>query len=381
MPGLRRFFEAITEDLFSFNLTLIPFGLLIGMAERDIGGVLMLLLFIPLLLYYYFLRVKIKKLSLFLFLSWLPCVIGLFMPHPIIHTFFIGFLASRNVRRRTSAEAVLCISFELLCFPLTFLAAVYIVSPFIDMTFIRPFIYGQATALLLLALIYTHLKGINNELELDYASALGSTKAVTAFANKALAVYIAGFLAVLLLFRFVPFGYLAVFIGRFIIKLLRLLFANISSDTDDVIATPIQGNEEVPMDLALEEAPMWMQIIEQILIYAINLFALSLIVLFIAFFCLRLYRGFYRKRDERLYYNDRISEIKPLKRQKGNIFFKPLPKDSIRRKYYKKLNRHFKKHRFNRADTPLEIQEKLRDKENLSKLTPLYESTRYNKKD
>lgn len=378
MPEMRKFFECITEDLFNFNILLIPFAFLMGAMSGRLYEPLTLLLFIPLLLYFYFLRIKIKKLSVFLFLTWITCLIGLLTSHKILYTAFIAFLCSHSVRQRTSESAKLRISFELLCFPLVFLAAFYIFADYLRIPQMRGFIYCQALAVFILSILYVHLKGINNELELASATSLQSTKVITAFAGKYLFVYIAGFMIVLLLFRFVPFGRLAVLIGHYIVTALRFLISLIPSHPDNTIGTPLSAPVQEPADLTVDELPRWLEIIEQILIYTVNIIVLIIILIFIALFFLRLYRGFYSHKEAKIIYKDGSSRVTVLERTPKRRFAAKI-ENPVRRKYYRCVNKYFKKHKLSKADTPEEIRIKLSGKENLDNLTVIYEQARYDK--
>ena len=380
MPRLRKFFQAMAEDLFNFNILTIPFAFILGVSEGSMGYALTPLLFLPLTVYMYFLRLKIKKFTLFLFLTWLPVVIGLLTPHRVIYTAFIAFLCSYSVRKRTNGEFTLTMSFEGLCFPLAILAAAYIFSDYLNVSLLRPVFYFQAMAVMLLAIIYTHLKGINSELELTSCNCLQPTKVITAFANKYLFTYLILFVAVLLLFRYVPFGKGAIFILHCIVYLLRWIFSSFGDAHDDTPSgTALSGSGQDKIMLDGEPLPRWMQIIEQILVYTVNIIILLIILAFIVLFFIKLYRGFYSKRHVTLIYKDEVSEITSIPREKGYRLLGNRIANPIRRKYFKKVNKYFKKHILKTSLTPKEIEAKLKDKENLKELTALYEKERYSK--
>ncbi|MBQ9518662.1 MAG: hypothetical protein IJR59_02070, partial [Firmicutes bacterium] len=225
MPRIRKFFEAMAEDLFYFNLLMIPFTVFLCAFTGRIQDTLMLLCFLPVLVYHYILRISIAKLTPFLFLTWLPCIIGLFTGHYIVYTAFIAMLCSRSVRRRTLEESRLRLNFETLCFPLVFLSALHIASDYLRVPQVRSLFHAQAIAVLLLAIIYAHLSGINGELELSSANSLQSTKTITNFASKYMLVYIAAFFAVLALFKYVPFGQAALAVIVAILRVLKWFFS------------------------------------------------------------------------------------------------------------------------------------------------------------
>lgn len=377
MPKLREFFQAMSEDLFNFNILTIPFAFILGIAEGTLKCAITPLLFLPLLPYMYFLRLKAKNFALFLFLTWLPVVIGLLTPHKFIYTVFIGFLCSYSVRRRTKEDFSLTISFEGLCFPLTLLAAVYIFSDYLNVTYLKPVFYFQAMAIMLLAIIYTHLKGINRELELASANSLQSTKTITSFANKYLFIYIALFVVVFLLFRYVPFGRAAIFIGQGLVYIIRWLLAHIgeSSDTPPALTEHYDVPNEIMSDG--EPIPEWLQMLEEMLIYTVNIIFLLALLAFVVFFFLKLYRSFHSKRSSDLVYMDKFSEVTALKKEKSLRLTKNKISNPIRRKYFKRVNRFFKKGILKPSLTPMEIEKVLINKENLSEITPLYEKERY----
>ena len=377
MPRLRRFFEIITEDLFNFNLLLLPFGLFAGMLSGNIYLSLTLLAFILLLPYFYTLRLLVKNVWLFLPLAWLPCPLCLLTPHPMLYTVFAAFMCSYCVRRRTLMQSKLRISFEGLCFPLTFIAVIYAAAGYLRIPFMRPFIYTQAVMLLVLAMLYTHLSGINSELELASASSLQATRFITGFANKYLFVYVTGFFAVLMLFRLVPFGKAAVFIGHFIVLLLRYLFSLMSFKQGEPIGTPLTAPKQEQVDMSIDELPFWANIIEQILIYTVNILMLLVVIAFIVFFFLRLYRGFYSHKTGKLMYNDEVSQLKTEKKRRSSHRAASI-KDPTRKQYYKRVNKYFKKRMLSLSDTPEEIKHKLSGKENLDTLTQAYKNARYN---
>lgn len=378
MPHMRKFFESFTEDLFQFNILLIPFGFLMGVQSGRLLEPISLMLFLPLLLYFYFLRKRVKRLSVFLLATWLTCLIGIFTPHKIFYTAFIAFLCAQSVRKRTNAEAKLNISFELLCFPLVFLAVLYTASGYLNAAHMRPFIYGQATAIFMLALLYTHLKGINAELELASASSLQSTRVITGFANKFLAFYAVGFFIVLVLFRYMPFGSLFLLFGRMIRAGLRFLFSLISDDGMDKVPLPEPAaSDNALMDIPPDEAPLWLRFIERAMIYVVNILFLLAIIAFVVMFFLHMYRGFYSRRGKKLYYRDQTSEVKTLKRPKRRRMHGIGTDNAVRRKYYRRVNKYFKRKQLMTSDTPEEIKYKLRDRERLDELTPLYEKARY----
>jgi hypothetical protein len=351
----------------------------------SVQGPLSLLLFLPVLPYHYFLRLKIKRLTPFLVLTWLAVAVAVATPHPIVYGIFVALLCSGSVRRRTNEEARLRLSFELLCFPLFFLAAVYIAADFLGVPQLREFSYYQAVAVFVLAILYSHLKGINAELELALKSfkdnkskaALQSTGVITGVTNRFVLAYVFGFLFVLLLFRHVPFGNLAAYVGHFVVAVLRFIFSLLKVDDSGAVGVPLEGVKQEAIDTSIDAAPHWLTVIEQIMIYAVNIIVLLVILLMLAFFLLRLYRGFYRKKDGGLDYVYGKSEVRSIKRTEKGLFRPSEPKHPIRKKYYRRLNRYFKRGKLSKADTPEEIELKLAQKEDLSDLTKQYNNVRY----
>ena len=379
MPRVRKFSETMAEDLIYYDLLMIPFSFVLGAMSGGLKHPLMLLCFIPLLPYLYFLRLRVKKLSHFLLATWATLIIGLFTPHRVVFTVFIAFMCSYSVRRRTYYESKHRVSFESLAFPLIFLAVLYVAADYLGIPQLREFMYCQAVALVLLSIIYTHLSGVNAELELASSSSLQPTRVITRFTNAAIAVYLIGFLVVLLLFRFVPFGRIAIAFASLIVVILRFLFSLIGeSDGSAYGSTTVDGNNAgfVPEG---GDLPLWFEIIEQIMIYTVNIFALVLIIVFIIWFCLRIYRGFYRSHGEGLIYMDEVSRVTAIGKAAKQQNKTKRIRNPIRRRYFKRVNKYFKKHTLSRAYTPEEIQERLKATDDLSDITPEYERERYNK--
>ena len=376
MPRIRKFFEAMAEDCFYYNLLMIPFTVFLCAFTGKIDSSLMLLCFLPILVYHYILRISVTKLSVFLFLTWLPCIIGPFTGHYIVYTVFIAMLCSRCVRRRTLEESRLKLSFEALCFPLIFLSALHIGADYLRVPQVRTFFHAQAAAVLLLALIYAHLSGINSELELSSSNSLQSTKTITNFAAKYMLVYIIGFFVVLALFKHVPFGRAALWIIVAILNLFKWilsLFKGIAGSMDGDTLYVQQEPEEVPIP---EPAPAWANFLEKLLIYSLNIFLLIFAVIFIVLFFLKLYYGFYRKNKTKLIYMDEISNVTPAKKRRKSRGVKDIS-DPIRRKFYKTAAKYFKKQRLKPSDTPYEMQKKIKERADVSELTKMYEKIRY----
>ena len=377
MPGIRKFCETMAEDLIYFNLLIIPFSFILGAMTGDLKHPLMLLCFIPLLPYLYFLRVNMKKLSHFLFFTWITVIIGLFTPHRVVFTVFIAFMCSYSVRRRTYYESKLRVSFESLAFPLILLAVLYIASDYLGIPQLRELMYCQAVALVLLSIVYTHLTGVNSELELASASSLQPTRVITRFTNAAITVYLVAFLAVLLLFRFVPFGKIALAMGAVIVRILHFLFSLIGETDSSAYGSTATGGDTGAFVPDGEGLPLWLEIVEQIMIYTVNIFALVLIIVFIIWFCLRIYRGFYRNRAGSLIYADETSRITAIGKVAGHKYSSKKIRNPIRRRYFKRVNKYFKKNFLSRAYTPEEIEINLKLTEDLRDITPEYEKERY----
>ena len=376
MPNLRKFFESMAEEGFYFNILAIPFATLLCVFDTSIKAPLFLLLFLFLLPYHYFLRAYERKLSFFLFLTWLPCILGLFTAHPIVYTLFAAMLCSRSVRRRTNEESRLKLNFETLCFPLVILAALHIGSVYLRVPQIKNFYHGQAIAVFLLAIVYAHLSGINRELELSSAATLQSTNVIANFAAKYVIVYIIGFFIVLALFKDVPFGNIILAISGFLLKIIASflsLFKGLGNVTD---GSAFRGNSQPDIIPDDTPPPVWATVLEKILIYGFNIFFLALIVLFVVFFCLRLYYGFYRKNRASAFHLDEVSSITPVKPVKKKKGIKEIS-DPIRRKFYKTVFKYVKKNKLSAADTPCEMKEKLKDRIEMTELTQKYEEVRY----
>ncbi len=376
MPRVRKFFEAMAEDCFYFNLLMIPFTVLLCAATGKIEDTLMLLCFLPVLVYHYFVRLTAPKLRIFLVLTWLPCIIGLFTGHYIIYTAFIAMLCSRSVRRRTLEESRLRLNFETLCFPLVFLAALHICADYLRVPQVRTLFHIQAVAVLLLAILYAHLSGINGELELSSSNYLQSTKTITGFATKYIFIYILGFFLVLSLFKHLPFGKAALGIIIVILHILKAFFSLFKGtpNTMDGDALYVETRPEVTP--TPEPAPAWANVLEKVFIYSFNIVMLILIIIFIIWFFLRMYYGFYRKNKTRMIYLDEVSNVAPEKKQRKKRGLKDIT-DPVRRNFYKTVIKYIKNKRLKPSDTPDEMCRKLEDRTDISELTKQYENVRY----
>jgi hypothetical protein len=374
----------MAEDIFHFNILLIPFAFISGVVWQSIYGPLSLLLLLPLIPLHYLLRICVDKLSLFLLLVWITMIFSLSALFILgfkgaIYVGFSAFMCSYCVRRRTSAESKLTINFEGLCFPLVLMAAEYLVATRLSIGFMREFIYYQSAFLLINALVYVHISGINSELELASSESFQSTKFIAGFASKFLLVYIAGLCVILFLFRYVPFGYLTKAIGDGIIAALRYLFSLIPKTAETSTQTAATGGgKDGLMALSDHTVPKWLEILEQIMVYTVNILVLAVILVLIVLFFLKLYRGFYGMNSHNINHFDGQSKVKQLKHTSStHSLFKLRITDPIRRKYYKRVNKHIKKQRVKAAHTPHEMEALLKPVDDLSDITTAYEQARY----
>lgn len=378
MPKPRQFFEAMVEDLFYFNILVTPFAFVLAALTGGINAPLGMLLFLPVLVYHYAVRTFVPKFLPFLILTWIVCTAALLTHNYVMNMIFIAILCSRSVRRRTNEGTKLRITFETLAFPLIMLAVLYSAADYLGIPQMRIFFHFQAVAVFLLSLIYTHLRGINSELELASSNSLQSTKEITGFVNKYLAVYIIGFFIVLALFRFVPFGNAMAFVGGIAAYMIRYILGFIKLGGYQKMGIPIDGtgDEFIPYDMDVPPAPAWLRLIENIAMCIVNIAVLALLVLSVVFIFLRMYYGFYKKREIKitnLIGTSEISAIPPVKEKKKHVHIT----DPTRRRFYKRMNKYFKKNILKSSDTPLEMRERIKDKENISDLAELYENVRY----
>ena len=372
----RQIFELLAEDLFYFNNILIPFAFVLALFTNTLRQPLILLLLLAVLPYHLFLRFFVPKFMPFLVLTWLSCGAALLMPHPVLSFLFIALLCSHTVKMRTNTEDRLTITFERLCFPLIFLTVLYFSAEYLHIGFMCGFFHAQAMCVLLLAMLYIHLSGINRELEFASANSLQSTKQITGFVNKYLAVYFIGFFIVLGCFHLMPFGRIAAVLGRAITTVIRFIISLFTLKKGDIeFANKYMAPEE-QIDLDVPPMPLWMQKLEMMSVYVVNIIVLMFLILLAVLFFLRLYHGFYRTKNTRLHFLDETSEVtalRPAPRKRKN----KVPNDPTRKKFYKKVNKHFKKHRLLFSDTPAEIKTKLEGKEDISELVAPYEKARY----
>lgn len=372
----RQIFELLAEDLFYFNNLLIPFAFTLALFTNSLRQPLILLCLLAVLPYHLFLRMFVPRLMPFLVLTWLSCAFALLMPHPVMSFIFIVFLCSHSVKMRTNTEDRLTLTFEKLCFPLIFLTVLYFSSDYLRIPYMRPFFHIQAMSVLLLAMLYTHLSGINRELEFASANSLQSTKQITGFVNKYLAVYFVGFFILLGCFHLLPFGKLAGMLGSTVTAIIRFIVSLFTLAKNDIQITGDYIPPESQIELEVPPMPVWMQVLEMMSVYIVNIIVLIFLLLLVVLFFLRLYHGFYRYKTTKLRFADETSEVTALqpthRKRKSRI-----PSDPIRKKFYKKVNKHFKKHRLLFSDTPSEIKTKLEGREKLEDLIEPYEKARY----
>ncbi len=378
MPKPRQFFEAFTEDMFYFNLLTMPFAFVLAVMSGGISTPLKIFLFLPIILYHYFIRIFVRKFTPFLFLTWAACLVGTITKNYIVNTVFIVFLCSHSVRIRTNEGAKLRITFETLAFPLIFLTVLYIAADYFGIPEMRFFFYCQAIAIFILSILYTHLCGINRELEFTAKDSLQPTGEITNFVNKYLSVYILGFFVVLALFRYVPFGKIAAAAGRLAVRIIRSLLG--SADKDEYYKMGLDGYgtgaETIPFDTEIPKLPLWLRILETAAVYIVNIAVLLLLVILVVMFFLRLYYGFYGRKERKITYLNGTSEVTALppqkkKSKKINI------SDPIRRKFYKKVKKYLAGNIVSSADTPFEMRDKLKDREDMTLLAEQYEDVRY----
>ncbi|MBQ9604500.1 MAG: hypothetical protein IJR45_03705, partial [Firmicutes bacterium] len=252
----------------------------------------------------------------------------------------------------------------------------YFAAAYLRIPYMRPFFHAQAMSVLLLAMLYTHLSGINRELEFASANSLQSTKQITGFVNKYLAVYSVGFFILLACFHLLPFGRLAAMLGRMTVTVLRFFMSLFTLKKDEFEFTGSYMAPQKQIDLEAPPMPVWMQTLEMMSVYIVNIIVLIFLLLLLVLFFLRLYHGFYGYKNASLRFADETSEVTPLQpaRRKRK---KRTPSDPIRKKFYKKVNKHFKKHRLLFSDTPSEIKTKLEGRENLEDIIGPYEKVRY----
>ncbi|HAG04355.1 MAG TPA: hypothetical protein DCG28_02840 [Lachnospiraceae bacterium] len=376
IKDIRSFTEELTEDLFHYNIALLPIAFLLTAITKNINSSLLLLVYLPVLPFFYFLRKKIKVFSLFLLLTWSTCLLGLFFPLWPLYSAFIGLLCIHSIRKRTTGSS-LVINFEALCFPMAFFVAIYAFADYLRISALKNFIYIQSIMIFVIAIIYIYLKSVNSELELDYSIPLQSTRKIKSFSNKYLLVYIVGFFAVTLLFRFIPFGNAIIFIITWLIKAVMFIMSLLSGTPreEEVDNTDYLFDHSAQIG---DNLPYWAELLEMFFIYAVNILAILIIFAGFVFAILRLRKLFYEKKHAE-YADDLYADTKTthLSRKKVRLFKINTLKDPIRKKYFKRVNKYFKKNYLSVSDTPKDIEEKLAEYDDLSDITELYEKRRY----
>lgn len=380
---VRKVSERLLEELFKFNIVAMPFEYIMAVvSDCDMGRVLSLWCFWPLILYHYFLRHKVKKMTPFLIFTFVTVVLCLFipatLPQRVVYGIFTGLFAVHSFRKRTGQSEVLFINAEVIAYSIAFDCFFYVLASRLENINVREIYFYRAILIFVFAIIYTHLQNLNVELELDEPETLRPIKNIKAFTNKMLFMYVFVFFAVCLGFRFLPFGDIIIYcvkaVGSFIgffITLFSLIFAK----KNVVDETAVQDMQPAVMEVS--KAPSWVDVLEQLLVYAVNIAAVLIILFSLVWFFIRMYRAFYSYRHKSdVIYTDSVSKITIVKTKK-KIRASTYIKDPLRRKYYNLLKKYYKKGRFQRSDTPEEIEKKISENEDIKKITPEYRKIRY----
>ncbi len=379
MNKIRLLTEHIIKELYFFNLLLLPFSLVLCALTSDIKHALLLLLLLPVMGVHYFFRHHIKSFLPFVIVTWLTCIIGFFFDYKLVYLLFLAAMSARSVKLRTSPSVPMTVTFESVCFPMALIAVMYAYAKFMGNEGFQEMLFIQANILLVLAMLYSHIRSLNIETELDNSETLQPIERIHGFTNKVLVAYVLCFLFTGLVFRYVPFGEVLLFILRMIFSAIGFIISLISSAGGDSYSEPT-GSSALPEAGAVEtqELPYWLKLIEQFFIYFANILVVLIILAGIAYFFIMIYRGFYAHRHKAAApdrgYVSKVTDIRHERRQK-----KPTakPKDPIRRAYFNRVNKYFGKGLLRGSYTPLEIKKRLEGKENLEELTAKYEDVRY----
>lgn len=239
--------------------------------------------------------------------------------------------------------------------------------------------YIEAILLIAITMVYKHLKSINFELEIATAGSVQPVSEILKFNNMVI-IMLTGIMSIVLgVFRFNIIGDILKAIGRGIAWILSLILGGIEPGEEIIkesIYSPSIGNSVILGEI--EKSGGIRDIIEKILIYAVNIGIIAIILIVIATIILKYYRGF--KKNDRVLVEREFIKPQIIKEKSIRSLFNILNVENrIRRKFYNRVNKYFKRGELKLSDTPIEMADKLSDKEKLTELIEDYEAVRYGK--
>lgn len=299
----------------------------------------------------------------------------------IVYKAMCFFILIASFKSRINKNKNVNIGFETMTALFVFGIGLYFLTYFTENEFMKSFIVGETVTAAVIALIYTHLKGINLETELTTAESFQSINEIIAFNNKALLCYIGTFIVVI--WAVLSGGTEKVFsyIYNILIYIIRLLVnRDISQQIPNDYKLDVRYGERPAFQIDPGETPKWALILEEILIYTAEILIVAGIVAIIFITALNIYRRFHKNTE-----SSDITEFVTAHSIRENIKKEKSPfvriKDKTRRKFYYTVKRYYKQCHIRPNDTTYDIQEKISPKRDISSLVEEYRPVRYNKRE
>ena len=389
---MKRSTYLITELLKIFLLFSIPGAIICfvnAAVEHDLRAAVPLLPLwvIPLLLI--FVRQYVKNFFLFA-LCHLVWIGYLFLPLELIPRLLAGAylilaIAYSYVRKYTGRGEAL--SMGTLFVGCGTLIVLYFLAGFLDIQAIRPYLVGLAVAQILIFFVSLHILNVNETLSNVGDMMSQPAQKLRRFNGKIAAIFLVIATAVMLLAVVLRLDVVFTWLGSGALALLRFLlsFLGRGEETGEISedfqleVNPSQADTEAA--IGGEPFILWV-ILEKIVIVA---FCVGIIV-GIVYLLYRFYKAFNKNSIQKLATEEFtessafVEKEKRSPRPKGRVrdALQMTPDKRIRRLYFHKISRYMKKgDRIKPANTPVEIEQALREQENLQALTRVYQKARY----
>lgn len=389
---MKRATYLVTELLKIFLLFSIPGSTICfvnAAVEHDLAAAIPLLplWLIPLLLI--FVRQYVRNFFLFA-LCHLIWIGYLFLPLELIPRLLAGAyliltIAYSYVRKYTGrGEELSTGNLFVACGTLIVL---YFLAGFLEIQAIRPYLVGLAVAQILIFLVSLHILNVNETLFNVGDMMSQPAEKLRQFNGKIAAMYLVIVAAIMLLAVVLRLDVVFTWIGKGALALLRVLLSllNRGEETGEISeefkleVDTSQGDTAQP---AVGEPFILWVILEKILLIAVFVG----IIVGIVYLLYRFYKAFNKNSVQELATEEFtessafVEKEKRSPRPKGRLWdaLQMTPEKKIRRLYFHKISRFMKKgDRIKPANTPVEIEQALRDQENLQALTRVYQKARY----
>lgn len=372
----RKLLEELLYDLFNFIILYSFFSfILVASSKRVEYGILAMLAYIAYLAMFV-IRKKVNNFYLFIALN--MAVIALALISDIgrrTFLFFNIFIFIYSVKRRINYKSQYINMGNLFIF-LGCLFLLYIGADYFEVEYMRAFYFIEAILAILIVMVHKNVLSVNNELEVATAGSIQPVNELIKFNNKVLLIYTAVAIFVMASFKMKFFVSFLNYLGFYIILILRWLFSKIRMDTaEEFVISDIDYSMDIGSVVANKEQGL-MDYIEWFLVYAVNIaVALAMLGAFIALI-VYVYKAFNKKSLGIIETESIVKDIERNSIERKRLFNRK-PKDPVRRKFYNRVIKYYKKGRFDKSDTPTDIKEKLLDSVSLD--IAEYENARYTK--